>query len=111
MKPEQWIVGRDTGTSSKTIWAVMMGVNPDWPSTPLDVDDFGRCIRLITVCPEFRPRLQEVADKYPRWKPLVDDWKELERLYWAWEATDRAGKEWDAFNARIMPLLERGKCP
>ncbi len=106
MKPEQWIVSHDTGTSSKTIWAVMMGVKPDWPDVPLDVDDFGRCLRLISVVPEFRPRLQEVADKYPKWQPLVDNWAELERLYWAWEADDRSAKTWEVFYEVIIPLLE-----
>ena len=104
MKAEQWIVSKDTGTSSKTIWSVMMGVKPDWPDVPLDVDDFGRCVRLITLVPEFRPRLREVSDKYPRWKPIMDDWEELERLYWAWEAADRSDEAWEIFYSRISLL-------
>ncbi len=105
MKPEQWIVSHDTGTSSKTIWAVMMGVKPDWADVPLDVDDFGRCVRLLTVVPEFRPRLQEVADKYHRWQPLIDNWIELERLYWAWESDKGSAKSWEAFYEVIEPFL------
>ncbi len=105
MKPEQWIVSHDTGTSSKTIWAVMMRVKPDWADVPLDVDDFGRCVRLLTVVPEFRPRLQEVADKYHRWQPLIDNWAELERLYWVWEATDRNKESSEAFYNKITPLI------
>jgi len=105
VKPEQWIVSHDTGTSSKTIWSVMMGVKPDWADVPLDVDDFGRCVRLITVCKEFRPRLQEVADKYHQWQPLIDNWAELERLYWDWEASDRGKVEWETFYQKISPLL------
>ena len=105
MKPEQWIVSHDTGTSSKTIWSVMMGVKPDWADVPLDVDDFGRCVRLLTVVKEFRPRLQEVADKYPKWQHLIDSWAELERLYWAWEADDKSSKAWEIFYEAITPLL------
>ena len=105
MKPEQWIVGNDTGVSSKTIWSVMFGVNPDWQGVPLDVDDFGRCVRLLTLVKEFRPRLKEVSVKYPEWKPIIDDWDELERLYWAWEAQDKGSKErgeaWNVFYIRL----------
>lgn len=107
MKPEQWIVSHDTGISSKTIWSVMMGATPYWPGTPLDVDDFGRCVRLLVHIPEFRPRLQEVADKYPVWQPIIDDWKELERLYWNWEAKSRDRESWHEFDKRMSPILER----
>ncbi len=106
MEPEQWIVSHNTGTSSKTIWAVMMGVEPAWAGVPLDVDDFGRCERLLVVVRDFRPRLQEVANKYPRWQPLIDNWIELARLYWAWEASDRNKETWEAFYEVITPLLQ-----
>jgi len=110
MKPEQWIVGDDTGVSSQTIWSVMMGVRPRWSGTPLDVDDFGRCVRLVVLIPAFRPRLQEVADKYPQWQPLIDHWEELERLYWACEAADRKGDDtYKAFAAVMDPLLREPK--
>lgn len=106
MKPEQWIVSHDTGTSSKTIWSVMMGVKPEWADVPLDVDDFGRCVRLLVVCPQFRTRLREVADKYPRWQPLIDNWDKLQRFYWAWEASDRGSSEWQKFFDFMNPLLK-----
>jgi hypothetical protein len=105
MKPEQWIVSRDTGVSSETIWSVMMGVKPRWAGVPLDVDDFGRCVRLLTVVPEFRPRIHEVTLVYPEWKPLIDNWGELERLYWAWEADNRSSKAWHVFYNKITPLI------
>jgi hypothetical protein len=83
MNPEitKWIVGRDTGTSSKTIWSVMMGVEPDYQSEPSDPDDFGRCYRLLALIPEWRPRLPEVAAKYPVWSALVREWDALTALY------------------------------
>ena len=68
MKPEQWIVSRDTVVSSETMWAVFMHVQPRWTGVPLDVDDFERCVRLLTLVPEFRPRLNEVAKVYPKWQ-------------------------------------------
>jgi len=105
MKPEQWIVSRDTGVSSETMWSVFMGVEPRWAGRPLDVDDFGRCVRLLTLVKEFRPRLKEVANKYPEWQPLIDNWAELERMYWAWEADDRSKEKWHKFDDKITPLL------
>ena len=81
MTPEQWIVSRDTGLSSETIWAVMMGTQAEWASIPYDPSDFGRCHRLLEAIPEWRPRLPEVAEVYPEWKPLVDSWDEMTRLY------------------------------
>lgn len=78
----RWIVGRDTGTSSKTIWSVMMGAEPDDASPPSDPSDFGRCHRLLQIAPvSWRENLQRVADKYPEWSALVRQWDELTALY------------------------------
>lgn len=93
MTPEQWIVGNDTGLSSKTIWAVMMGVEPYRSSTPIDASDFGRCHRLLKAIPAWRGRLGEVAQKYPAWGPLVAAWDELEALYEATSPTSDAGQK------------------
>jgi len=82
--PHAWIVGGDTGTSSETIWAVMMGVpRKRGADVPYDPDDFGRCYRLLKLMPEWRPRLPEVAAAYPRsaWGQLVDRWDEMTALY------------------------------
>ena len=76
-----WLKGTDTGISSKTIWSVMTGFPVDWEGTPADPSDFGRCYRLLLRFPEWRPRLQEVADRHPEWQPLVDNWDEMTRIY------------------------------
>lgn len=53
-----------------------------WRSnTPSDPDDFGRCFRLLQRFPEWRLRLQEVADRFPEWQPFVDNWIRMEQLY------------------------------
>lgn len=84
----QWVVGNDTGTSSKTIWAVMQGAvtEPGQQtsfnySVPWDPADFGRCHRLLLIIPEWRVNLSKVAEIFPAWKPLVDNWDELTALY------------------------------
>lgn len=79
-RANRWIVGRDTGLSSKTIWAVMMGVK-DCCSVPLDADDFGRCYRLLALIPEWRERLVEMGEAFPDWVPLAREWDKLEEMY------------------------------
>ena len=82
MTPEEWIVSGQTGSSSKTIWAALVGVkNSLDPSVPQDPGDFGRCFRLLTLVPGWRDRLQEVAAAFPMWEPMVTAWDELEKLY------------------------------
>lgn len=80
----RWIRSWDTGLSSVTIWHTMMGLpwSRSWgPTPPRDPDDLGRCLGLFEILPEWRPRLPEVADRYPEWAPLVQAWDELEALY------------------------------
>lgn len=85
--PIAWLTNGDTGTSSKTIWAVMTGrtVGDKYfhPDVPYDPSDFGRCHRLLEVMPSWRARLPEVAAKYPKWAGLVDAWDELTADYLA----------------------------
>lgn len=80
-----WIAGRDIGISSKTIWAVMMGVEsgsgPLGSDVPHDSDDFGRCYRLLQLIPEWRARLSEVAARHPQWRGVVANWDTLTQLY------------------------------
>ena len=68
----------DCGLSSMTIAWVMAGAACDRPSTPLDDDDFGRCHRLLERFPQFRGRLDEVADAHPQWRPIVADWAAIQ---------------------------------
>ena len=79
----QWLLGCDTGTSSKTICAVMVGEKTPYycGDVPGDPDDFGRCYRLLKLIPTWRDRLQEVADRKKEWGPLVREWALLERMY------------------------------
>lgn len=83
--PLIWITGNDTGTSSKTIWAVMMNAvddnNLNLYDVPHDPDDFGRCYRLLKLFPSWRPQLDRVAAMFPMWRPFVLNWKKLTKQY------------------------------
>jgi hypothetical protein len=82
--PLEWLRGDDTGTSSRTIWSVMMRRNilgSFGADVPHDGADFGRCHRLLQAFPEWKRRLPEVVKRYPAWAALVEHWDEVERLY------------------------------
>lgn len=83
LTPLQWVMGPDTGISSMTIYAVMMGAGtPAHTGFPHDPDDFGRCHRLLKSFPEWRKRLPELATTYGgSWAALVEHWDELATLY------------------------------
>jgi hypothetical protein len=82
MEPMDWIMGDDTGTSSKVIFSVMMGTRPpSFADVPLDPDDFGRCFRLLCHFPIWRYRLDEVVERFPAWVGLVREWDKLTELY------------------------------
>lgn len=101
MKPQEWLTHGDTGTSSMSIFYVMIGlvVVPTQCGGDLDIpydsEDFGRCYRLLQSFPEWRKRLDDVAVKLPKWGPLIERWGELEALY----ETDR-----DALYMRLREL-------
>lgn len=106
MTPEQWITEGETGVSSKTIWAVMMGVVTEKTQcddrhydTPHDPDDFKRCHKLIVLVPGWRERLSEVAAIFPKWTPFIREWAKLETMLSAWEI--------NVDKYRDMPAKER----
>jgi hypothetical protein len=86
MTLEEWIIYGETGISSKTMWAALKGVvkdpNDRWHfDVPHDRADFGRCYKLFTDCDLIEHNLKVVANTFPKWKPIVDNWKELCRRY------------------------------
>ena len=80
-----WIRTGERGISSETIFEALTGmplVAEMWGySTPRDPSDFHRCYKLLKAVPEFRERIKEVGEKFPHWKPIADNWDELERLF------------------------------
>ena len=91
MKPEQWIIEGEVGVSSRTIWAVMMGIvteprqcDGQHYDIPHDPDDFSRCFKLLVEFPEWEKRLNEVSELFPKWKPFVREWVKLKEMYYQW---------------------------
>lgn len=81
--PEEWAAGRDTGTSSLTIYSAITGKPSHHSSfdTPRDPSDFGRCYRLLKLFPAWREKLSETAKLCKKWEPFVAAWDELTALY------------------------------
>lgn len=76
MKAIEWLLGRDTGISSKTMCSALFGIKPEWRDMPHDADDFGRCLRFIRFMPA---GVKDIA-----FKNLADD-----------QVWDEIGKRWD----------------
>ena len=73
-----WLVGRDTGASSKCIAAAFMGVPDARRDHPWDPADLGRCLRLIELVPEIRDGFVErMSVLSPTWKALAERWEEM----------------------------------
>ena len=102
-----WIVGPDTGVSSRTIWAFMMGINLSSivVDVPCDPSDFGRCYRLLALNPQWKGRLPEMAAALPIWKPLIGAWDQLEALYLEESPTGVCKKLY----AKMQPLIDEGR--
>jgi hypothetical protein len=81
---KDWLRNGERGISSETIFEALTGiplVSGVWGySTPRDPSDFYRCYKLLKAVPEFRNRIKEVGEQFPHWKPLVENWDELEVL-------------------------------
>lgn len=88
----KWLSGRDTGASSKAIalW-LGAGVNDEaWgASTPSDPSDLGRCLRLLEIIPEWKPRIAEMAKAGGNWPTFVEHWDEM-----AQSMADEVGIDW-----------------
>jgi hypothetical protein len=77
-----WLLGRDTGISSKTmLYMHVIGKYPDYGDIPYDPDDFGRCYRLIQQFPEIKKSFPKICMISESWKRLIFEWQELETLY------------------------------
>jgi hypothetical protein len=75
----EWMVGDDTGVSSKSIAAFMCGADLSfayWNSPPSDASDLGRCLRLLERFPEWKARMPEMASIDERWAKIIPHWDE-----------------------------------
>lgn len=94
----EWIGSHIVGTSSKTMWCAIMGVKCREADTPRDADDFSRCYDLYRFCELTPADLQKVANIYPYWRPIIDQWDELCEMYVA--------KNYSGVNERLKTMFD-----
>jgi len=75
----KWLLSDDTGISSKNIIRRFLNLPIEPFGWPHDADDFGRCYRMLKICPFIKITLMTNVDKI--WADLVDKWQELSNLY------------------------------
>lgn len=73
-KLARWLAGRDTGASSKAI-ALFMSAGVETGETPSDPADLGRCLRLLELFPEWKPRMSEMQGGF--WPTFARHWDEM----------------------------------
>lgn len=92
-----WLAGGDSGMSSEAICYHMLGMKSDG-SFPLDPSDLGRCLRLLELFPEWKPRMGEMARYSAQWAALVERWDELAEMM-----ADEVGIGWPKGNGKRAP--------
>jgi hypothetical protein len=85
MTLNEWIVNGRVGISSKTMWAVLQGIEYTGDK-PYDPDDFSRCYKFVKQCNIADQDLQKISRTLPYWKPYIDNWQKLTEMY---EQNDR----------------------
>jgi len=73
-----WIRDGRVGLSSRAIHDHMLGLKAKegW-SHPWDPDDLNRCLLLLDLIPEWKPRMPEMAQRSKAWAGLVERWDEI----------------------------------
>lgn len=82
-----WFLAGRVGCSSRAMVAVLTDRSGlvKWKDHPRDFGDFGRCLGLLDLIPEWRERLEDMKVASPEWRALVQNWTDLKSLYEAGE--------------------------
>lgn len=83
-----WLAGDDSGMSSIAIVHHMLGMESDG-SFPWDPSDLGRCLRMLELFPEWKPRIGEMARYSEQWARISAKWDELAAMM-----ADEVGIDW-----------------
>ncbi|MBX3579981.1 MAG: hypothetical protein KF723_22485 [Rhizobiaceae bacterium] len=102
----QWRRSSDTGQSSIAIWEVMTGVPTPRTDHPHDPDDLGRCLRLLDLIPEWKPRLNLMCGLSKYWDALVQRWPEIEASYQAKISKPVGAGNWGKTYSLMRSILD-----
>lgn len=76
-----WLASGDTGVSSCTLALVAMGATKGHFDAPHDMDDFGRCYRLVEAAPVLREHFEKVGYLVPAFARILANWDSLAEQY------------------------------
>ena len=84
----KWMRSHDSGASSE---AIAMHMIAGWSdgSFPRDPADLGRCLRLLELFPEWKPRIGEMSKYGAVWQAYADQWEDMES-----SMRDEVGIDW-----------------
>lgn len=86
----KWALSDDTGGSSIALCGVMSAVEAKYYDYPSDPSDLGRCLRLLELIPEWKPRIVGAMSLInPGWSGLVAEWDEISKMM-----SDEVGIDW-----------------
>lgn len=113
----QWLGGSDVGMSSKALALTALGEMPPRPSYPHDGADFGRCHRLLTLCPDAYVGLERLGKEGgPVWQALVPRWSDIMAAYLHDAALEEKGirdhkkfKCYDLMQSIIRPIEDASR--
>jgi hypothetical protein len=89
-RAQAWLLNGRVGMSAKAIYCHMTGnTDKDRWNHPHDPDDLNRCLILLDLIPEWRPRMLEMKDRSPAWAGLAEKWDEISATF-----IDEAGLDW-----------------
>lgn len=74
-----WVRDGEVGMSSRAIHDHMLGLTPKcgYFDYPLDPDDLNRCLLLLELIHEWKPRMGEMAQRSEQWEGLANRWEEI----------------------------------
>ncbi|MBY4887762.1 hypothetical protein K5Y32_07420 [Pantoea sp. DY-15] len=106
MKVFQWQAKGSVGVSSATMASIAMGMDKNFYHShfcpPWDPSDLTRCMKLVDFIPEIRDHFPAIAEKCPKFAPILNHWDELTAMVRReWAAGDRAPETY----ARMKELL------
>ena len=101
-----WLLDGYVGSSSLTIHDHMLGLGVGPAAHPADPDDLNRCLLLLELIPEWKPRIEEMARVSAIWAGLAGRWHEitvcfLEEAGLDWCKSDSAPKTFELMRAII----------
>jgi len=84
MKVLQWQSTGNVGVSSATMASIALGMKKNFYgsyfSPPSDPSDLHRCMKLVQCIPEIKDSFPLIAEKCPRFSPVIQHWDELTGL-------------------------------